>query len=208
MPENGPVVGVIGGVGSGKSTFADCLRTFGAELIDADRIGHELLRRDEIKRQIRRRWGDAVFDEKGLVDRGALGKVVFADSEELAHLSEIVHPELVKELRKQIEASRGVVVLDAALLTEFALEKKCDYVVFVEADLERRQERTSTQRQWSPGEIARRESFQKPLKAKRSLATHVVLNNGDIECLKEQAKKLWQEMMKPRVTDFDTSSEE
>ena len=193
------VIGLVGGVGSGKSEVARLIVERGGVLVDADRIGHQLLREPGVKGKVRARWGDAVFGPDGEVDRATLAEEVFSEpvgsSRGIEALNRIVHPELTRRVRRAVEEVRREgrapwVVVDAALLLEWGLESLCDVVVFVEAPAQERRRRLREGRGWSPGELARRERRQLPLKEKRARAGYVLPNGGDREALAAEVEKL------------------
>ena len=102
-----PVIGVVGGIGSGKSTAASQFAALGCAVIDGDAIGHELLRREDVRQEVHRRWGDAVFTDAGEVDRRALAKIVFADETQLSALNRILHPRIRRRMVEQIKSFQG-----------------------------------------------------------------------------------------------------
>jgi len=120
------VIGVLGGVASGKSLVARQLAELGAEVLDADRAGHEVLRSAEIEAAARRRWGEAIFGADGRIDRSRLGQIVFgpgADAQrEREYLEQLTHPEihrrLADEARRLQQSGTSIAVLDAPLLLE------------------------------------------------------------------------------------------
>lgn len=175
-----PVVGLLGGVGSGKSLVAGLLRARGARVIDADRLAHEALRAPAVRRAVRARWGDAVLDAKGRVDRAALGRRVFGDPRALRRLNGLIHPRVRARIRERLRrARRGgrPIVLDVPLLMESPLRRACAWLVFVDAPAAVRARRTARARGWSPREFARRERFQADVRRKRA-AAHVRIDNG------------------------------
>ena len=97
------VIGILGGVASGKSLVTEQLKQLGAETLDADRFGHEVLREEQVKKALRERWGDAVFDAHGEVSRPSLAKIVFGPPphgpKELTELEKITHPRITDRLR-------------------------------------------------------------------------------------------------------------
>ena len=189
------IIGVIGGIASGKSRVSAEILRRGARLIDADRIGHDLLETEPVKEAIRARWGNAVFRE-GKVDRPLLARTVFdpPGTEELEALNKILHPRIVEQVEKELAVCRArgdrLVLLDAPLLCETGLDRLCDKIIFVDADLCRRQERAAS-RGWSADELRRRESRQIPLAEKRARADLVVENNGPVEMISPQIDRFF-----------------
>jgi dephospho-CoA kinase len=185
------VIGIMGGIASGKSTLAQEFARLGARVVDADKIGHLVLERPDAKREVRATWGDRVFNDDGTVDRKRLGEIVFRDRLELEKLSAIVHPPILEALRLEVSGSDTPVVLDAALLDEFSLTALCDHLVFVETNDLVRQERAARQRHWPPGEMQRREGFQNLKEPKRRKAHFVIANDGDLDQLRRNAERVW-----------------
>jgi len=193
------VIGIAGGPAAGKSTVARLLAELGAAVVDADRLGHEVLKEDWARDAARRRWGDAVLDEKGEVDRRKLGRIVFRSEEDRRFLNELVHPRIRALMQEEIERHRAEgaakwIVLDAALLLEGGLEAWCDVLVFVEAAKGSREARAGRERGWEPGEMARREAAQMPLEEKRGRCGFVVYNDGTIEATRKQVRELCERL--------------
>jgi dephospho-CoA kinase len=168
----------------------------GGRLVDADRIGHEVLEMPEIKRGLRRAFGDEVFAAMGTVSREALGRAVFGREERLKELNAIVHPVILDIMEHRIrEASEAgeaqFVVLDAALLMEKDLHKAwCDTLVFVDAEEGDRQERARRQRGWDARQLSQRDAAQDPPEAKRQIADFVIDNSGTRRQLEDGVRAL------------------
>ena len=196
------VIGILGGVASGKSLVAGELARLGAGVLDADRAAHDVLRMPEIETAARKRWGGAVFGSDGRIDRARLAQVVFADPpggpQERRYLEQLTHPEidrLLAEQRKRLEASgRAAAVLDAPLLLEAGWDKLCDALVFVDAPRGVRLARASA-RGWSEMDFTAREGVQESLDAKRARADVVVDNSGSLEQTRGQIERLWQSLI-------------
>ena len=169
------MVGLAGGVGSGKSTAAAFFSNRGAHLVDADAIGHKMLDRPAVRASLVRVWGKGIL-RRGRINRPELAQVAFRTRESVEQLNQVVHPPLLKEIRRQLARIRGWAVLDAALLYEFGVDQLCDRVVFMWAPLAVRLERTAS-RGWPAGELKKRERFQESQTIKRKKA-HYVVNNG------------------------------
>lgn len=184
------VIGIVGGIGSGKSRVAKEFESLGAVVSDSDTEAKAALEREDVKQRIREWWGDGVFDEQGRVDRRAVAKIVFADERERQRLEGLIHP-LLRDKRAALieraaEAGTPAVIIDAPLLFEAGLEKECDAVVFVDAPREVRAERVKESRGWEEAELARREAAQLPLEEKRLRSTFVLRNDGKTTDLREQ----------------------
>lgn len=196
------VVGIVGGVASGKSWVARQLAHFGAVILDADRAGHEVLRLPEIEAASRQRWGEAIFDDGGHIVRSRLAEIVFADPpegpRERHYLEQLTHPEIGRRLKRQIDAlvvaGARVALLDAALLLETGWGDLCDTLIFVDAPRAVRQER-AVARGWSEEELAAREVVQESLDFKRECADLVVDNSGPPDAILAQLTRLWQSLI-------------
>jgi dephospho-CoA kinase len=204
------IVGLLGGIASGKSTVAARLAGFGALVIDADRIAHEVLSAPELGRPLRRLFGDDAFDAEGRPDRGRIGEAAFADPELLAGLEALVHPAVRERMGKAIEAAGDVpaVVVDAPLLLEGGLTGIADVLVFVEAPTQVRIDRARAQRGWEPGELERREDRQAPVGEKRNRARLTIRNDGTLEDLDAQAEELWREILSEGLPETRASTKE
>jgi len=199
MTPKHPVIGLLGGIASGKSTVAQMFASLGAAVIDADRTGHEVLELAPIQRKVRQRWGAEVLDPHGRVDRKKLAARVFADKKETAHLVDMVHPSILRRMKQekariQREGRAKAVILDAALLLEAGLVEWCDVLVFVDAERRLREERVRQQRQWNPGELAKRARLQIAPTHKKRLADFVIDNNGSRRAALAQVRKCFQSL--------------
>jgi dephospho-CoA kinase len=199
-----PVIGLIGGIGSGKSRVARLLQQRGAVIIDADAVGHELLGEPGIRGRILERFGPGVLAAPGPedgarrerpLDRRALGAVVFADPSARAALEAIVHPPMRAGFHRAIACARdegraGAIVLDAAILLEAGWDDLCDRIVFVAAPRPERQRRVAAARGWSAAALAARERAQWPEDRKRRRADWVLTNDAGADRLDEEVDRL------------------
>jgi dephospho-CoA kinase len=201
------VVGICGGIGSGKSTAARVFARLGARILDADRIAHEVLDEPAVKDALRARFGDGVL-EGGAVSRKALERLVFGGTPEhaasRAALEAIVHPRILARIEAGLAEARAaaspppVVVIDAPLLTEGPLRAACDEIVFVDAPEAARVARTATDRGWAPGQHLAREQAQSNLDAKRAASTVTITNAGSPADLERACEALWSRWTKAR----------
>ncbi len=193
------VVGLTGGIGSGKSTLAALLAERGAEVIDADRIGREILEPGgPAWHSVVDTFGSAVLAEGSMeIDRAVLADIVFNDPEKLAALNQIVHPLIVSAIAERLEALRdsdAVVVLDAALIVEMGLEDSCDALVVVTAPEEVREQRLSRGRGMKVSDIRARMGSQSRPGDQVARADIVVDNGGSLEDLAAEADRVWAEL--------------
>lgn len=193
------IIGLLGGVASGKSLVAECLEQLGAARLDADRVGHEVLREPEVEAAIRARWGEAVFDCDGRVDRPAVARIVFAPTvegrAELFFLEQLTHPRIGIRLRDEADkltaAGKQFLVLDAPVLLKAGWDSLCSVILYVDAPRELRLQR-ALGRGWSAEEFARREAAQESTETKRKRADFVVDNSGEAAETREQVKVWWR----------------
>ena len=192
------LVGLTGGVGSGKSTVAEMMRELGAEVVDADEATHAVYEPgnpgfDAVVRE----FGDAYVDG-GRIDRSRLGELVFRDDDARRRLNSIVHP-LVRDWMAQRTAEaaeRGaeVVVQDVPLLFENGLERLFSSVVLVYVPEELQVERLVSGRGFAPERARAMIAAQMPIENKRGLAHHVINNTGTREETQAQVKAVWKQL--------------
>jgi dephospho-CoA kinase len=189
------VVGLAGGVGSGKSTVAGIFIKQGARSIDADALGHLVLDLPAVRAGLVRDWGREILRD-GRVDRAALARLAFRSRKAVARLNRRVHPEILRQIRRRIARARGWVVLDAALLFETGADALCDKIVFVAAPRALRARRVRS-RGWGPEELRRRERYQFPVVYKKKKADYVVDNSGPASRTVAQIRKICEELREP-----------
>ncbi len=191
-----PLVGLVGGVGAGKSSVVRNVKSLQLHFIDADRIGHEQLTVKKIKDQIVKTFGTQVLDSSGDISRPNLAAQVFGDSsdkqEKRQQLNTIVHPAIRSEICRQINSApqdAEAIILDAALLLEAGWADECNAVIFIDTSLEQRRKRVAETRGWSAQEHHRRESSQLSLEEKRRRSDFCVDNSGDISVAAHQMEQ-------------------
>ena len=159
---------------SGKNTLVSFVKELNFSEIDVDRVGHEILADDGVKRELRRRFGPDIFTSQGTVDRRILGQGVFRDSRKLRALEAIVHPPMVEEVEKILRRLEGRVVINAAVLFRMGLERLCDAVICVRAPLLRRVQRARRRDGGSLIQVMRR------IRAGRGICPKLNANGVDI----------------------------
>ncbi|GJQ58631.1 MAG: dephospho-CoA kinase [Candidatus Scalindua sp. AMX11] len=198
MKQTCRVIGITGGVASGKSTVAQMLVSLGAHIIDADSICHDLLEEREIKNLITERWGNKIEDEDGRISRQILGEIVFSDKRELLALNQIIHPRVIRRIKSEINelAVNGkttLIVIDAALLVETNLIDLCDTILFVKTNRDNCEKRAQINRIWTLGEIEKRERFQGSVNDKMQNADFIIDNDFSKANTLKQVKDFWKQ---------------
>jgi dephospho-CoA kinase len=189
------VIGLIGGMGSGKSEVAAAFARRGAVVVSGDQAGHEALLQPAIKEQVVRRWGRGVLDEHGEVQRKNVAAIVFHDAAERKALETIVFPWIERSLHEQIVAAKRdprvpVIILDAAVMLETGWSKECDKLVFVDAPRPLRLQRLAAARGWTEKDVHDREQAQLPLTEKRNRADAILENSGKLDEVDRQVGEL------------------
>ncbi|MEU6704093.1 dephospho-CoA kinase [Streptomyces wuyuanensis] len=190
-------VGLTGGIGAGKSEVSRLLASYGAVLIDADKIAREVVEPGTPGlAAVVEAFGPGVLTPEGTLDRPALGAIVFGDAERLAELNAIVHP-LVGARSAELEAAAGpdaVVVHDVPLLTENGLAPLYDLVVVVDAAPGTQLDRLVRQRGMTEPEARARMAVQATREQRRAIADLIVDNDGPFEALEPQVRGIWAEL--------------
>jgi dephospho-CoA kinase len=193
------VVGLTGGIASGKSTVSAMFRALGAEVIDADQLARQVVEPgtpgvEEVSRRF-----PGVVDAQGRLDRAALAARIFADPVERAGLEAILHPRIQLEARRRIgaleQAGVRVALYDAALLFENELQRNLQGVVLVWAPEDAQRRRLAARDGLPPAEVEARLAAQMPLSRKRALATWEVDNGGSLADTEAQVRRIWEEIL-------------
>jgi dephospho-CoA kinase len=202
-----PVIGIVGGIGSGKTALAEAIaQRIRCCRLDADRSGHQALTRPDILMQLRSTFGDQIFDSQGKILRAALAQRVFGTApEQIAarrDLERIVHPSIRHDLQRQLEEHQqaqdcDLILLDAALLFEADWGPFCDAVLFVETSEDERLNRVRS-RGWSQEDLTRREASQMPLEEKRRRSSVLIENSANLESAAQFAVD-WLTAKFPRI---------
>jgi dephospho-CoA kinase len=199
------IIGLTGGVASGKSLVAAEFEKLGACVIDADVIAREVLcPGEEPFNMVVDEFGKGILTKDGNVDRAVLAEIVFNDCAKLTTLNQITHPEIIKRILDRIEEIRSedpdvLIVLDAPLLIEVGLHEKVDRVVVVYVDEETLVERIVERDKLDPKEAVKRLACQMPLKEKIEYADHVIYNKATIEETLKQVGDIFADLSASRV---------
>ena len=192
------VIGILGGIGSGKSAVAAEFGRLGCGVIDADKIGHQLLERADVKAEVVGCVGGVILGADGQINRRNLGEIVFSDGEKLGKLNGIMHWRIIGCVEGIIEEYNRreefkAIVIDGPLLVETGLDKYCDKLVFVRCDYEIRALRVVKKGCFDEKELKKRENFQISLDSKAKLADNAVINNSGLSVLVEQVGKIFSQ---------------
>jgi dephospho-CoA kinase len=203
-----PVIGVVGGIGAGKSSVAAAFAAQGAFVLDADEIGHALLSQRPAFEDVVKRFGNEVAipgtpETPARIDRAKLAARVFSNPAELKALERILHPRMRATFTKAIGRTvrRGqhrAIVLDAAVLFEAGWDDLCDLVVFVESPTDLRLQRVRESRGWDASKFAAREKAQLPLEVKQQRSDGLIVNLGDLDALAQEVDRIWKGVKPPR----------
>jgi len=192
------VVGLTGGIASGKSLVAHYLKELGAKLIDADEISREIVRPGmPAYQEILQVFGKGILNQDGTIDRKGLGKVVFSNPELLKRLNEITHPRILEEVRRRIgeaKKDQAIIVVDVALLFEVGLHREMDRVIVAYVDKETQIKRLMERDGLTEGEARLRLSAQMPLEEKLKYAHFIIDNSIGMEETRRQVEEVFKEL--------------
>jgi dephospho-CoA kinase len=196
------VLGLTGGIATGKSTVASMFADLGARVISADRVVHDLLKHGTpVWHEVVAEFGEEIVDSAGEIDRGRLGGIVFSDPEKRLKLESIIHPRVLGYLRAQAEEFRkcgqGVLVLEIPLLVEVSAFDLVDKVLVVTAEQGTQIRRLEERSGISSEEALRRITSQMPLSKKVQYGDWVVSTDGSLCSTKAQVYKVWKDIQKP-----------
>lgn len=188
------VIGILGGIASGKSAVAAAFAAHGLVHLDADRIAREVTARPDVVQAIAQALGAEVVAADGSLDRAKVAARVFQDSEARRELEALTHPPVRRAILDALaaaEANGDSVLLDVPLLLERGLIEECDAVAFVHASEATRRARAAS-RGWAPDELDRRERAQASLDEKRARADVTIDNDGPLEATRQQVAEFLQ----------------
>ncbi|MDR3232389.1 MAG: dephospho-CoA kinase [Planctomycetaceae bacterium] len=195
------VVGIIGGICSGKTAVASIFHQLGIPVIDADCIGYQVMEFSQVTAAARFRWGEPVFLPSGKIDRKKVASIVFGKPAELTFWNNLMHPliggEVNKRIRKHQADGTEICLLDAPLLLESGWDILTEKIIFVDTPLEVRLRRTA-ERGWTGNELQRREAVQLPVQAKKQRADYVINNAGTLDETREQVCRILSALSEPQ----------
>ena len=200
--------GLTGGIASGKSTVARFMEALGAKVVDADRVGHELLRTcNPVHHKVVEHFGAEILGPGGEIDRGRLGSIVFSDPQRLSELTALVHPSLIARVEERVEKlcalhPRAVILVDAALIYEAGLADHFARILVAWCTPEQQIERLMAKTGLPYQDALRRMASQIPAEEKRRRADYVINCSGSLEETRAQVQALYPQI--ERLAEFET----
>ena len=196
-----PIIGLIGGIGSGKSLIAAEFARHGGKIVSGDQLGHEALRQPEIRDAVLARFGREIAGTDGEIERRKLGRIVFGEISQRRALELLVFPYIERRIREEIETANGdskvpFIVLDAAIMLEAGWNNVCHWIVYSDVPREIRLQRLQQQRGWSEKEVAAREAAQMNLTEKKARADFVIDNASTPEQTAIQVTRLVEQLVR------------
>ncbi len=190
------VLGLTGSIGSGKSTVARMFQELGAEIIDADKVGHSLLEEKKVRESIVKNFGSSILNKEGKIERRKLGSIVFRDKKRLEELNSIIHPLIFSEIKRKIIFSEArIIIIDAAILLEAGGDSLVDKVLVVNASYETRRKRIRESSLLSSNEVEGIIEAQFTQDEKIQRADFLIENEKSIEESKRQVERVWSKLV-------------
>jgi len=197
------IIGLTGGIVSGKSTVALMFKDLGAKIVDADKLGHSvILPHEPAWEKIVKIFGKDVLQNDLTIDREKLGKIVFANQSLLKKLNDITHPEITKIIKKEIDSLKNktynqkkILIIDAALIYEAKIDRLMDKIIVVYIDEDEQIKRLIKRNNLSKDEALQRIKSQMPMKEKVKMADYVIDNSNSLDKTKKQVEKIWKNLV-------------
>lgn len=188
-----PIIGIVGGIGSGKSFVADLFGELGCLVVHSDNLVAAAYNDPAIIQTLVKWWGREILAANGQVDKKAIAARVFKNPSDRQRLEDLLFPYVANRRRQMMEAAANdaqvlAFVWDAPLLLEAGLKADCDALVFVDAPAELRLARLAAARGWNRAEMERREILQWPLDKKRQISEYVIDNTAEADYARRQVK--------------------
>ena len=197
------IIGLTGGIVSGKSTVALMFKDLGAKIVDADKLGHSvILPHEPAWEKIVKIFGKDVLQNDLTIDREKLGKIVFANQSLLKKLNDITHPEITKIIKKEIDSVKNktynqkkILIIDAALIYEAKIDRLMEKIIVVYIDEDEQIKRLIKRNNLSKDEALQRIKSQMPMKEKVKMADYVIDNSNSLDKTKKQVEKIWKNLV-------------
>jgi len=207
----GLIVGLTGGIVSGKSTVAKMFKDLGAKIVDVDKLGHKvILPSKPAWEKIIKLFGKDLLKEDLKIDRKKLGKIVFNDQKLLKKLNEITHPEIIKLIKKEINLVKNktckngteeILIIDGALIYEAKIDNLMDKIIVVYLDKGEQVKRLVKRNNMSVEEALKRIKSQILVKEKIRFADYVIDNSNSLDKTREQVEKIWKNLISRIIAD-------
>jgi dephospho-CoA kinase len=190
------IIGLTGGIASGKSTISDILRSLGAEVVDVDLVGREVVRQGcPAYNKIIESFGSSILRADGEINRKKLGNIIFSDAKKLQLLNQITHPAIIDRVNSRVEAchqqNKKAVVIDAAILIEMGLHRYVDSVWLVMVDRETQLQRVMERDRLSEKDARNRINAQMTNEERKAYADVVIDNSQPVDAVRDVVKELW-----------------
>ena len=200
-----PIIGISGGIGSGKSFVARLFGEFGGLVLSADDQVRQAYADPSVQETLRQWWGDSIINASGEVQRKAIAAIIFNDPVQRQRLESLLHPMVARLRQSAMEAAAHdprmvAYIWDIPLLFEVGLDSQCDALVFVEAPLEHRLKRVKADRRWDEAELVRREKLQLGLDNKRQMSKYSVQNTADVGFARQQVDAVLKKVLAASTT--------
>lgn len=207
---NGPnfVIGLTGGIGSGKSVVGEMFQDLGARLLNADLVAREVLFSAELRPKLTSEFGEEILGSDGEISREALARIVFTDEAKRLRLNDLIHPGVRGRFHETIQSLTPgqIMVYDVPLLFEAGLEKDFDLVLVVSASRDVRLARVKERNGWSEEEFNGRDGAQIPLTEKEKRADLVINNSAGLDALRNTVGDIYAHVLKARNEDQEQQS--
>lgn len=195
------IFGLTGSIACGKSIVAEMLTELGAVVVDSDKVARGVAAKDSpVLEKIKKAFGEFVLNPDGSLNRTVMGDTVFNDSEKMKLLNSIIHPAIIEGLKKEINkneaAGVSVLIIEVPLLYEVGFKGLAEKVIVVHSNEENQINRLIKRNNLSYNEALIRIKSQIPSAKKAEMADYVINNNSDIDALKAEVGKLWEEISK------------
>jgi len=206
------LVGLTGGIASGKSTAGKIFRELGVHMVDADQVSRDLVAPYmPVLREIVEDFGPSILGKNGELDRAALGDLIFADPAKRITLERIIHPRIAEEIDRRVEDRRrkfpeGIIMVDAALTIEVGNQDRYEYLVVVTTDEETQLQRLTEREGLENSEARRRIEAQMPMARKVAFADFVIDNGGTAEELRAEVERVFRELERLRLARHDAQA--
>lgn len=190
------IIGLTGGITSGKSTISKIFRELGAEIIDADIKAKEISEREDVVKEIGNIFGKEVINSEGKIDRLKIKEIVFNNKEKLKKLNDLIHPKVMEEFKKIKEntGKNDIIIFDVPLLFESGMDKMCDKIILVFTD-KKIQIKRMLERDGITEELAEKIiNSQMSLEEKLNKSQIHLENNGTLEDLREKSETIYREL--------------